>query len=536
MYRLLKVLGIGGMGVVFLAEDPQLKRLLALKALKPTLAASPGARQRFLREARAAAAIDHEHVISIYQVGEANGIPFLAMPLLKGESLEERLRREGRLPLPEVLRIGREMAEGLEAAHASGLVHRDVKPSNVWLEAPPHPYAAPPNTGERRRGEGGRVKILDFGLARGKGDAPLTQPGAVLGTPAYMAPEQADHKAVTLRCDLYSLGCVLYRMSTGQAPFKGRDLMNVLKQVLLETPRPIHELNPEVPPELSRLVADLMAKDPAARPARARLVADALGALEQTARSPVVVAKGPATTDPATPARPSRAGRSDEAPVLSEPARARRSGRWARGLPWWGWALAGGALLVLAAVIAVVTAKHLGRQTPADRTAPPASEALRPPEADVPPGWQAFSPPGGRFTVLLPGDPKETKSVSQTERGAIETHTFAIEAGANTYAVSWFDFPGVVPQGPQIKGALEGGKNGLLEKLGRIKVLKDEEITFDGFPGKEVVVENREKRYTLTVRLYLVRQRTYTLMASAPLGQSDAADVQRFFASFRLLP
>jgi hypothetical protein len=126
--------------------------------------------------------------------------------------------------------------------------------------------------------------------------------------------------------------------------------------------------------------------------------------------------------------------------------------------------------------------------------------------------------------------------VSQTERGPIENHTFTLEAGANTYAVSWFDFPGVIPKGPQIKSALEGGQNGLLEKLGDVKILKDEEITLDGFPGKEVVVENAEKNYTLTVRLYLVRQRTYTLMASAPLGQSDRPEVRQFFASFRLVP
>jgi hypothetical protein len=518
-YRVLKVLGVGGMGVVFLAEDPQLKRMLALKALKPALAASRGARQRFLREAQAAAAIDHEHVISIYQVGEAQGIPFLAMPLLKGESLEARLRREGRLPLPEVLRIGREMAEGLEAAHASGLVHRDVKPSNVWLEA-----------------GRGRVKILDFGLARGKDDARLTQAGAVLGTPAYMAPEQADRKAVTLRCDLYSLGCVLYRMSTGLAPFKGHDVMNVLKQVLLETPRPVHELNPEAPPELSRLVAELMAKDPAARPARARLVAEALGAMEQTAQSPAVTAKAPETTAPAAPTKPFRARRSDEPMDDWEQVRSRRPRRRAWGLPWWGWALAGGGtVVVLGVVTAVVIAWHFGRQTPVARTPSTATRALAPPATGTPPGWQLFSPPGGRCTVLLPGEPKETKTVSQTERGPIETHTFALEAGANTFGVSWFDFPGVIPQGPQIKGALEGGKKGLLENLGSIKVLKDEEITFDGFPGKQVIVENRDKKYTLTVRLYLIGQRTYTLMASAPLGQSDTPEVRRFLASFRLI-
>jgi tRNA A-37 threonylcarbamoyl transferase component Bud32 len=160
-YRILKVLGAGGMGVVFLAEDVTLRRRVAVKAMRPALAASATARQRFLREAQLTAALSHDHVVAIYQVGEENGVPFLAMPLLQGETLEARLKREGRLPVAEVLRIGREVAEGLAAAHERGLIHRDVKPANLWLE--------------RSRG---RVKVLDFGLARScDGDAHLTQTG-----------------------------------------------------------------------------------------------------------------------------------------------------------------------------------------------------------------------------------------------------------------------------------------------------------------------------------------------------------------------
>jgi hypothetical protein len=136
-YRVLQVLGAGGMGVVFLAEDPQLQRRVALKAMKPALAADPSASERFLREARALAAVKHDHVVTIYRVGEEGGVPFLAMELLEGETLEARLKREGRLPLSEVLRIGREMAAGLAAAHERGLIHRDVKPGNVWLESSP---------------------------------------------------------------------------------------------------------------------------------------------------------------------------------------------------------------------------------------------------------------------------------------------------------------------------------------------------------------------------------------------------------------
>ncbi len=150
-YRVLKVLGAGGMGVVFRAEDPQLQRLVALKAMLPALASKDSARQRFLREARAAAGLKHDHIVTIHQVGEDRGAPFLAMEFLKGESLDDRIKDKNNAPLPlsETLRIGREIAEGLEAAHEHGLIHRDIKPGNIWLE-----------------GRCARVKILDFGLAQ----------------------------------------------------------------------------------------------------------------------------------------------------------------------------------------------------------------------------------------------------------------------------------------------------------------------------------------------------------------------------------
>src|SRR5262245_34629010 len=148
-YRVLKVLGSGGMGVVFQAEDPDLKRIVAIKAMKPVLAASSAAGQRFRREAQATAALKHDNIVTIYQVGEDRGVPFIAMEFLEGEPLEARLRREGKLPVAEVIRIGKEIARGLAAAHKRDLMHRDIKPANIWLEA-----------------DSGRVKIVDFGLAR----------------------------------------------------------------------------------------------------------------------------------------------------------------------------------------------------------------------------------------------------------------------------------------------------------------------------------------------------------------------------------
>ncbi len=279
-YRVLKVLGAGGMGVVFRAEDPQLQRLVAIKAMLPALAANDSARQRFIREARAAAQLKHDHIVTIHQVGEDRGAPFLAMEFLEGESLEDRIKREGKLPLAEVLRIGREIADGLAAAHEHGLIHRDIKPGNVWLE-----------------GKRGRAKILDFGLARTNAeDVHLTQSGAIVGTPAYMPPEQARGDTVDARCDLYSLGCVLYRLCTGQLPFKGDNTMSLLLALATEQPKSVSELNADVPPALADLIMRLLAKDPAQRPATAGEVTEALSTIE--VKKPAVVAVVPAPASP----------------------------------------------------------------------------------------------------------------------------------------------------------------------------------------------------------------------------------------------
>jgi urea transport system substrate-binding protein len=207
-YRILTLQGEGGMGAVFLAEDPQLQRRVALKVVKPALARKAENRERFLREARAAAGIRSDHVVTIHQVGEDAGTPFLAMELLPGASLDTRLHEGERLTLAESVRLGREVAEGLAAAHAQGVVHRDIKPGNLWLET----LVGEPGDGPERW----RVKILDFGLARAAGDnGRLTSTGAVVGTPAYMAPEQAAGAEVTPSTDLFSLGCVLYELTTG---------------------------------------------------------------------------------------------------------------------------------------------------------------------------------------------------------------------------------------------------------------------------------------------------------------------------------
>jgi eukaryotic-like serine/threonine-protein kinase len=265
-YRVLKELGRGGMGAVYQADDPKLKRLVALKVMLPRLAADASARRRFLREAQAMAAVHHDHVVTIFQVDEDNGVPFLAMEFLHGMPLDKWLK-DGRKPnLAQILRMGREIAEGLAAAHARGLVHRDVKPGNIWLDSD----------------HKGRVKILDFGLARvGTEDVHLTRTGAVVGTPAYMSPEQAGGEKVDPRTDLFSLGCVLYRFCTGAMPFAGNTTMAVLNALATTHPKPVRDMNPDVPAALADLVMHLLAKEPGNRPASAREVAERIAAIEK---------------------------------------------------------------------------------------------------------------------------------------------------------------------------------------------------------------------------------------------------------------
>jgi serine/threonine protein kinase len=273
VYRILRQLGAGGMGMVFLAEDSVLQRKVALKTILPSLANNSAAKARFLREARAAAAIEHEHIIAIHQVGEESGIPFIAMPFLQGVPLDRYLKARSPDPLPatEVCRIGQQIARGLAAAHARGLIHRDVKPGNIWLE-----------------GKEKKVKILDFGLARAEDDpVRVTKQGAIVGTPAYMAPEQARSGPIDYRADLFSLGCLLYEMSTGRRPFEGRDMMSMLTSLALDDPDPPKILNSQIPGGLSELIVQLLAKNPSERPGSGHGVARRLQALEFLAANPV---------------------------------------------------------------------------------------------------------------------------------------------------------------------------------------------------------------------------------------------------------
>jgi serine/threonine protein kinase len=247
-YDIEHVIGHGGMGIVVKAHDSELNRPIAIKLLAGHLAHVGAARERFAREGRAAAAVVHEHVVGIYNV-ESNGkVPFLVMQYVPGRSLQARVDEDGPLATEEILRIGMQAASGLAAAHRQGLVHRDVKPSNILLE----------DTVER-------AVLTDFGLARTFDDASLTHTGILAGTPHYMSPEQAMGEPIDQRSDLFGLGAVLYFMATGHPPFRAAGAMAVLHRICHDTHRPVWQRNHEIPDALSDVIDRLLEKKPSKR-------------------------------------------------------------------------------------------------------------------------------------------------------------------------------------------------------------------------------------------------------------------------------
>jgi hypothetical protein len=295
-YRVVKLLGEGGMGFVFRGEDEGLLRPVALKVMRPEVAADPALRYRFTREGRAAAGIKSDHVITIYQVGEANGVPFLAMEYLDGLNLDDWLNawrkvKKKAIPATVVVRVAKDVLKGLMAAHEKGMIHRDIKPANLWVESGTS-----------------RVKLLDFGLTRGgESDKGLTRNGQVLGTPAYMAPEQARGLTVDARADLFSVGVVLYRMIAGRNPFQRDSVFATLTALAIDHPPPANSFG-VVPEDLAGLIDRLMAKSPDGRPATTKAALAVVVEVERQLRgqapaSPVVAAVpiSPVVRPPAPP-------------------------------------------------------------------------------------------------------------------------------------------------------------------------------------------------------------------------------------------
>ena len=247
-FEVVRVIGRGGMGVVLEAFDNRLHRQVALKVLDAGDKSDDISKQRFCREARAAASITHENVVAVHQVEriEATGLSYIVMQLVRGETLEEHLRNVGQLSIREIVRIGSEMLAGLSAAHELNLVHRDIKPANILIDEAT-----------------GRVKLTDFGLARAAdGDLRLTRTGMVAGTPLYMSPEQAQGLELDARTDQFSMGAVLYELCTGKPPFSGANPLSVLRNITDTQQQPVQELNPDVPEWLADVIQRLLAKKP----------------------------------------------------------------------------------------------------------------------------------------------------------------------------------------------------------------------------------------------------------------------------------
>jgi eukaryotic-like serine/threonine-protein kinase len=275
-------LGRGGMGIVYRAQDDTLGRVVALKVLGKSRDRSPERRARFLREARSAASIVHPNVATVYEIGEAGASLYIAMELVSGNSLRHRFSAGRPLPTDEVVTLARGIARGLEAAHAQGIVHRDLKPENVMVDAT------------------GQPKILDFGLAKLRNvreaprevlehqptDSPSTEDGRILGTPAYMSPEQAAGKLLDARSDLFSLGVVLYEALTASRPFTGETSHELLASVMRDTPVSVRSVNAGAHPGLAALVMRCLAKPAAERPPSARDFLQSLDAIGDARRMP----------------------------------------------------------------------------------------------------------------------------------------------------------------------------------------------------------------------------------------------------------
>lgn len=253
-YEVIGVVGSGAMGVVLKATDRSLDRIVALKVMNPSLASCGTARQRFAREAKAAAGVLHPNVIAIHGVSTDHALPYLVMPYVKGNSLKQRLDQQGPLSLTEILRIGGQVAAGLAAAHQQGLIHRDIKPSNIMLDSGVE-----------------TAVITDFGLARTIDDATMTRSGAITGTPEFMSPEQARGDSIDCSSDVFSLGSVLYALCTGQRPFRAQTSFGVLRTITDVNPTPIRDINPDIPDWFCTIVTSMHAKSPADRPSSAEV-------------------------------------------------------------------------------------------------------------------------------------------------------------------------------------------------------------------------------------------------------------------------
>jgi serine/threonine protein kinase len=260
-YQIQEKLGEGGMGVVYRALDTHLNRPVALKLLTASKVSNPERQKRFVQEARAASALNHPHIVTIYDIASHDQHDFIAMELIEGKTLDQLLHHKA-FPMADIFKYSIQIADALSRAHAAGIVHRDLKPSNIMVT------------------DDGRVKVLDFGLAKLMGadhgdaeantlplqdEAPKTDEGTIVGTPAYMSPEQVQGKKLDARSDVFSFGSMLYEMSTGRRAFQGETKLSALSAILQGEPKPASELRPTLPRDLEKIIQRCLRKDPERR-------------------------------------------------------------------------------------------------------------------------------------------------------------------------------------------------------------------------------------------------------------------------------
>ena len=355
-YRIEDVLGRGGMAAVYRARDAELERPVAVKVLAEHLADQPGFHDRFLREAKLAAQLSHPNIVQVFDVGEEDGAPFIVMECVEGSTLADELKERGRLDPDEVVDLALQICGGLEHAHAAGVVHRDIKPQNLLLRPD------------------GTVKIADFGIARAAESTRLTQMGSVLGTAAYLSPEQALGEEVTTAADLYSLGCVLYELLTGRTPYVFSTLPELVVKHREEAIPPVRELRPDVPERLEAAIMHALARSPDYRPESAAALAEELAIASP---EPPTRQLPRATATPATEVLPS------QAPTQVQRAPRRRAPRRALSSDPRLWLALAGIAVAVAIVIGLAlgtNGESGGKQQPASNTpavqpVPPASDA-----------------------------------------------------------------------------------------------------------------------------------------------------------------
>jgi serine/threonine protein kinase len=330
-FRILGRIGRGGMGIVYRAEDERLQRVVALKVLPPAFEEDRDRRARFLREARAAAAVSHPNIASVHEIGESDGRVFIAMELVEGRTLRAMLA-DGPLPIPGAIKIATQIARGLAKAHQAHIVHRDLKPDNVIV------------------GEDLHTKILDFGLAKVTTSGPTETPsalerletatreGMLLGTPQYMSPEQAKGRSLDATSDVFSFGIVLYEMVTGRRPFEGPSITEVIIAIDRDTPRRASEANPRVPPALERVIDRCLEKDATRRYPDGRALADELAALPLDTPAPASASRplpAPSATAATAPPMPPWVVATPPSPSFLTPGPAHLSVQPKRKRRWW---------------------------------------------------------------------------------------------------------------------------------------------------------------------------------------------------------